>query len=136
VAERVLGFWVVCGLGTENQNMPGFVSLRPGGGLPAGGTQNWQSAFLPGIYQGTSVNTTAGSVDEMIQNIRNPYISLKEQRRQLDLVHQLNELHSQNLQKDAQLEARIEAYEIAFKMQSAASAAFDFHKEPEDMKAL
>jgi uncharacterized protein (DUF1501 family) len=116
--------------------MPGFVSLRPGGGLPPGGTQNWQAAFLPGVYQGTSVNTTANSVDEMIQNIRNPYVSLKEQRRQLDLVHQLNELHSQNLQKDAQLEARIEAYEIAFKMQSAASDAFDFQKEPAEAKAL
>jgi Protein of unknown function (DUF1501) len=136
LAKPCLGSWTVYGLGTENQNMPGFVSLRPGGGLPAGGTQNWQAAFLPGVYQGTSVNTAAGSVDEMIQNIRNPYVSLKEQRRQLDLVHQLNELHSQNLQKDAQLEARIEAYEIAFKMQSAASDAFDFQKEPAEAKAL
>jgi hypothetical protein len=136
LAKPCIGSWTVYGLGTENQNMPGFVSLRPGGGLPPGGTQNWQAAFLPGVYQGTSVNTSANSVEEMIQNIRNPYISLKEQRRQLDLVHQLNELHSQNLQKDAQLEARIEAYEIAFKMQSAASDAFDFHKEPDDMKAL
>jgi hypothetical protein len=136
LAKPCLGSWTVYGLGTENQNMPGFVSLRPGGGLPPGGTQNWQAAFLPGIYQGTSINTQANSVTEMIQNIRNPYISLKEQRRQLDLIHQLNELHSQNLQKDAQLEARIEAYEIAFKMQSAASDAFDFQKEPAEMRAL
>jgi hypothetical protein len=136
LAKPCMGSWTVYGLGTENQNMPGFVSLRPGGGLPPGGTQNWQAAFLPGIYQGTSINTSANSVDEMIQNIRNPYMSLGEQRRQLDLVHQLNELHSQNMQKDAQLEARIEAYEIAFKMQTAASDAFDFHKEPEEMKAL
>ena len=136
LAKPCLGSWTVYGLGTENQNMPGFVSLRPGGGLPAGGTQNWQSAFLPGVYQGTSINTQAGSVEEMIQNIKNPYVSIKEQRRQLDLIHQLNDLHSQNLQKDAQLEARIEAYEIAFKMQSAASDAFDFQKEPAEMKAL
>jgi len=136
LAKPCMGSWVVYGLGTQNQNMPGFISLRPGGGLPPGGTQNWQAAFLPGVYQGTSVNTTAATVDEMIQNIKNPYISLNEQRRQLDLVHQLNEIHSQNLQKDAQLEARIEAYEIAFKMQSAASDAFDFHKEPENMKTL
>src|SRR5271155_1364838 len=136
LAKPCMGSWVVYGLGTENQNMPGFISLRPGGGLPPGGTQNWQSAFLPGVYQGTSVNTTASSVDEMIQNIRNPYISITEQRRQLDLVHQLNELHSQNLQKDAQLEARIEAYEIAFKMQSAATDAFDYQKEPENIRAL
>lgn len=136
LAKPCLGSWVVYGLGTENQNMPGFISLRPGGGLPPGGTQNWQAAFLPGVYQGTSVNTDAGTVEDMIQNIKNPYISLKEQRRQLDLIHQLNELHSQNLQKDAQLEARIQAYEIAFKMQAAASDAFDYQKEPEPMKAL
>jgi hypothetical protein len=136
LAKPCMGSWVVYGLGTENQNMPGFISLRPGGGLPPGGTQNWQSAFLPGIYQGTSVNTSAPSVEEMIQNIKNPYISLGEQRRQLDLIHQLNELHSQNMQKDAQLEARIEAYEIAFKMQSAATDAFDYHKESEETKKL
>ena len=136
LAKPCMGSWVVYGLGTENQNMPGFISLRPGGGLPPGGTQNWQAAFLPGVYQGTSVNTSANSVEEMIQNINNPYMSLGAQRRQLDLIHQLNELHSQNLQKDAQLEARIEAYEIAFKMQSAATDAFDFQKEPENIKAL
>jgi hypothetical protein len=136
LAKPCMGSWVVYGLGTENQNMPGFISLRPGGGLPPGGTQNWQSAFLPGVYQGTSVNTSAPTVEEMIQNIKNPYISLTEQRRQLDLIHQLNELHSQNLQKDAQLEARIEAYEIAFKMQSAATDAFDYQKEPENIKTM
>jgi Protein of unknown function (DUF1501) len=136
LAKPCLGSWTVYGLGTENQNMPGFISLRPGGGLPPGGTQNWQAAFLPGVYQGTSINTSAPTVEEMIQNIKNPYISTKEQRRQLDLIHQLNELHSQNLQKDAQLEARIQAYEIAFKMQSAASDAFDFHKEPDSVKTM
>ncbi len=136
LAKPCLGSWTVYGLGTENQNMPGFISLRPGGGLPPGGTQNWQAAFLPGVYQGTSVNTQANSVEEMIQNIRNPYISLKEQRRQLDLVHELNEIHSQNLLKEAQLESRIEAYEIAFKMQSAATDAFDFHKEPQNIRDL
>lgn len=136
ISKPSLGSWLTYGLGTENQNMPGFISLRPGGGLPAGGSQNWQSSFLPGIYQGTSVNTQAGSVDVMIQNIRNPYITLKEQRRQLDLIHQLNELHSQNLQKDALLEARIEALEIAFKMQTAASDAFNFNQEPQAIKDM
>lgn len=136
IAKPCLGSWLTYGLGTENQNMPGFISLRPGGGLPPGGSQNWQSSFLPGIYQGTSVNTQAGSVDVMIQNIRNPYITLKEQRRQLDLIHQLNEIHSQNLQKDALLEARIEALEIAFKMQTAASDAFNFNQEPQSIKEM
>jgi hypothetical protein len=134
LARPCIGSWAVYGLGTENQNMPGFISLRAGGGLPPGGSQNWQSAILPGVYQGTSVNTTASTVEEMIQNIKNPYISLTEQRRQLDLVHQLNELHSRNLQKDAQLEARIQAFEIAFKMQTEATDAFDYRKEPESVK--
>jgi hypothetical protein len=136
LAKPSLGSWTIYGLGTENQNMPGFVSLRPGGGLPPGGTQNWQSAFLPGVYQGTSINTQANSVEEMIQNIKNPYVSIQEQRRQLDLIHQLNEIHAQNLQKDAQLESRIEAYEIAFKMQSEATDVFDYTKEPQEMKQL
>lgn len=129
IPKPSLGSWSVYGLGSENQNMPGFISLHSGGGLPPGGTQNWGAAFLPGVYQGTSINTSEGTVDKMIENIRSPYVSTAEQRRQLDLIHQLNELHAQDLQKDAQLEARIEAYEIAFKMQAAASDAFDLGKE-------
>jgi len=136
IAKPCLGSWLVYGLGTENQNMPGFISLRPGGGLPPGGAQNWQSAFLPGVYQGTSVNTQSPSVEVMIQNIKNPYIPLAEQRRQLDLIQQLNELHAQNLQKDALLEARIESSEIAFKMQTAASDAFNINQEPEEIKLM
>lgn len=136
LAKPSLGSWAVYGLGTENQNMPGFISLRPGGGLPPGGSQNWQAAFLPGVYQGTSINTQSPSVEEMIQNIKNPYIPVAEQRRQLDLIHQLNELHAQNLQKDALLEARIEASEIAFKMQAAASDAFNINQEPEPIRLM
>lgn len=136
IAKPCLGSWVVYGLGSENQNMPGFISLRPGGGLPPGGSQNWQSAFLPGVYQGTSVNTQAPSVEVMIQNIRNPYIPLAEQRRQLDLIQQLNEIHAQNLQKDALLEARIESSEIAFKMQTSASDAFNINQEPEAIRQM
>ena len=136
IPKPCLGSWTVYGLGSENQNMPGFISLHNGGGLPAGGMQNWGAAFLPGVYQGTSINTAADSVDKMIENISSPYVSESEQRRQLDLIHKLNELNAQNLQKDAQLEARIEAYEIAFRMQSAASDAFDLSKESESMHEL
>lgn len=131
-----LGSWSIYGLGTENQNMPGFISLHTGGGLPAGGPQNWGAAFLPGVYQAARVNTAAGSVDRMIENIHSPYVSESEQRRQLDLIHQLNELHAQNLQKDAQLEARIEAYETAFRMQAAASDAFNIEMEPANMREM
>ena len=136
MAMPSLGSWSIYGLGTENQNMPGFISLRTGGGLPPGGTSNWQSAFLPGVYQGTSVNTDSDDVEDMLQNIRNPYISLKEQRRQLDLVQQLNKLQAQSLQQDAQLETRIAAYETAFRMQTAASDAFDFQQEPENIRQM
>jgi hypothetical protein len=136
IPKPCLGSWSLYGLGTENQNMPGFISLHSGGGLPPGGTQNWSSAFLPGVYQGTSINTVSDSVDRMIENISSPYVSETEQRRQLDLIQQLNELHAQDLQKDAQLEARIEAYEIAFKMQAAASDAFNLQKEPQNIRDL
>jgi hypothetical protein len=130
-----MGSWVLYGLGSENQDMPGFVSLRPGG-PPPGGTANWQSSFLPGIYQGVSINTKVPMLNQLIENIRNPNTPLPEQRRQLDLVHKLNELHSQNLQKEAQLESRLEAFEMAFKMQTEATDAFDLNKEPQSMREL
>jgi len=128
-----IGSWVLYGLGTENQNMPGYISLRPGG-APPGGTANWQSAFLPGIYQGVSIDTKVPTLNQLIENIRNPVTPLAEQRRQLDLVHQLNEIHSQNMQKDSQLEARLSAFEMAFRMQTEATDAFDLNKEPEIMR--
>src|SRR6185503_739219 len=135
LARPSIGSWVLYGLGSENQNMPGYISLRPGG-TPPGGSSNWQSSFLPGVYQGVSINTKVTAVDQLIENIRNPYTPLPEQRRQLDLVHKLNELHSQNLQKEAQLEARLQAYEMAFKMQTEATDAFDLNKEPQAMREL
>ncbi len=135
LARPSIGSWVLYGLGTENQNMPGYISLRPGG-TPPGGSSNWQSSFLPGIFQGVSINTKAPNANSLIANIRNPYTELGEQRRQLDLVHRLNEMHSQNLQKEAQLEARLQAYEMAFKMQTEATDAFDLNKEPPAMREL
>jgi hypothetical protein len=134
IAKPSMGSWLVYGLGTENQNLPGFIALR-GGGLPNGGAANYQSAFLPGVYQGASINTQAPSVPQMIQNIRNLYVSKQEQRRQLDFVHQLNEIHAKNLQRDAALETRLESYEIAFRMQAEAMDAFDINKESADTRA-
>ena len=130
-----IGSWVLYGLGTENQNMPGYISLRPGG-TPPGGSSNWQASFLPGLYQGVSINTKVMTLDRLVENIKNPYTPLPEQRRQLDLVHKLNELHSQDLQKDAQLEARLQAFEMAFKMQTEATDAFDVNREPANMREL
>ncbi len=127
-----VGSWVTYGLGTENQNLPGFISLAPGGTS----ANNLRCAFLPGSYQGTSVNTANTQIDKLIENIRSQYTSLPEQRKQLDLLHQLNEVHAQNLKKDGQLEARLQAYELAYQMQMEATDAFDIAKEPKDMQEL
>src|SRR5258706_2794417 len=77
LARPSLGSWVLYGLGTENQNMPGYISLRPGG-TPPGGSANWQSSFLPGVYQGVSINTKQPGVDKIIENIRNRYTPISE----------------------------------------------------------
>jgi hypothetical protein len=124
------GSWVVYGLGSDNQNMPGFVTI--------GGRPEWrQSSFLPGMYQGVNVNYSRGmNLDNVILNIRNQFSPMDRQRRQLDLVKQLNTMHAEQLQKDAQLEARIEAFEMAFKMQTEATEAFDVTKEPEDVQEM
>jgi hypothetical protein len=135
MAKPSLGAWAFYGLGSENENMPGYISLRPGGS-PPGGALNWGSAFLPGNFQATSINTRANTVEGMIQNIRNQYFTQEEQRRQLDLVQKLNALHSRHLQKDPQLEARIEAYEMAYRMQMEATDAFDIAKEPQNIRDL
>ena len=127
-----VGSWVTYGLGSENQNLPGFIALSPGGV----GARNLQSAFLPGAFQGTSVNTQNTSIEKLIENIKNSYVSLPEQRRQLDLLHQLNEVHSVKLKKDGQLEARLQAYEMAYQMQIEATDAFDISKEPESVRAM
>src|SRR6185369_8051439 len=134
IAKPSMGSWLVYGLGTENQNLPGFIALR-GGGLPPGGAANWQSAFLPGVYQGTSINTSAPTVPQMIQNIRNSYVGPREQRRQLDFIQKLNDIHAQNLQRDAALETRLESFEIAFRMQTEATDAFDINKESAETRA-
>jgi len=133
ITKPSMGSWVVYGLGTKNQNLPGFISLRSGG-LPSGGATNYGAGFLPGIYQGSSVNTQAANVQQMIQNIRNPYVGAGEQRRQMSFVKQLDELQSRNLQHEAALETRLEDYEIAFRMQAEATDAFDLNKEPEAVR--
>ncbi|RYD32706.1 MAG: DUF1501 domain-containing protein, partial [Verrucomicrobiaceae bacterium] len=129
-----MGSWALYGLGSLNENLPGFISLR-GPDLPSGGSSNWQSVFLPGRFQGTSVNTNGGNVGRMIENLNNPFLSLKEQRRQLDLVRQLDEMHNQALAQDSQLEAEIASMEMAFRMQTEATDAFDISRETPDTRA-
>lgn len=124
------GSWCVYGLGTENQNMPGFITI--------GGRPEWrQSSFLPGVYQGCNVNYSQGmDIGEVISNISNQFTPLDRQRRQLDIVQKLNRIHAESLQKDAQLESRIESFEMAFKMQTEATDAFDISKESEETRMM
>ncbi len=128
-----MGSWLTYGLGTENQNLPGFVALCPGG-HPIKGPDNWRSAFLPGIYEGTFVNSEHENVDKLIRNVRNPRLSPTEQRRQVDLIQALNERHLSRRGHDPQLEARIQSYEQGYRMQAAATEAFDIGLEPESVR--
>ena len=125
-----LGSWLVYGLGTTNQNMPGFISLN--------GSPDWrQCAFLPGMYQGCNVQYKQNmSADQILSYIKSEFSSLDRQRRQIDFSKQMNLLHMEKLQRDVQLESRIESFETAFKMQTEATDAFDLTKEPEKIKEL
>ena len=125
-----VGSWVTYGLGTENQNLPAFVAMCPGG-YPIQESQNWQAGFLPGIFQGTYLDTKNTAIEKLIDHIRNDRISLPRQRAQLDLLGQLNERHQQARQQDAELEARIQSFELAFRMQTEAAEAFDVSREPQ-----
>lgn len=128
------GAWLTYGLGTENANLPGFIAMCPG--LPVADVSNWRSAFLPGIYQGTYINTKRTRVEELIEHIQNPHLSHTAQRRQLDLLAALNRRHRQPRPEDAALEARIESFELAYRMQMTATDAFDVSKEPKHVLDL
>jgi len=124
-----MGAWITYGLGSENQNLPGFVAMCPGG-YPIVATQNWRSAFLPGAYQGTYIDTQHSDVQKLIENIRNNGLSLVDQRKQLDVLKKLNEWHRETRSTDPALDARIESFELAYRMQSEAAEAFDINREP------
>jgi hypothetical protein len=130
-----VGSWVTYGLGTENQNLPGFIAMCPGG-YPIKEAENWQSGFLPGVYQGTYIDSQHTSLEKLIEYIRNNYTSLTGQRHQLDLLHQLNEEHRQARARDARLEARIQSFELAYRMQMEAAEAFDIANEPAEIREL
>jgi hypothetical protein len=128
------GAWVTYGMGSENENLPGYIAMCPG--LPVADVSNWRSAFLPGIYQGTHINTKKTKPDELIENITNGRLSLSAQRRQLDLLAEFNAEHQRARGDDPQLEARIQSFELAYRMQLEATDAFDLSKEPAHIRAL
>ncbi len=129
------GSWVTYGLGSENRNLPGFVVMCPGG-FPIVTTQNWRSSFLPGMYQGTYLDTAHTDVQKLVANIRNTDMPAVRQREQLDLVQALNADHLAARKADAQLEARIRTFELAFRMQTEATDAFDLTKETKETREL
>ena len=130
-----LGSWVTYGLGSMNQNLPGYIAMCPGG-MPIRRTKNWQAGFLPSAYQGAYVNTDHESVDKLVEFIRNGSLDSKRQREQLDLLLAFNQRHLAERQKDTQLEARIQSFELAYRMQMEASDAFDIMKEPEAVRQM
>ena len=129
------GSWLTYGLGSENRNLPGFVVLCPGG-YPIWGAKNWRSAFLPGAYQGTHIDTKYTTPDKLIANVRSPFASQGAQRQQLDLLAKLNASHARQREADALLEARTQSFELAFRMQMEAADVFDIGKESNATREL
>ena len=126
-----MGSWVVYGLGTENQDLPGFVTMNP---PPVGGAALYGSAFLPATFQGTRLNIDPGQ--DPIGNIRNARMSLEAQRRQIDFVQDLNRGLLDESKVDNQIEGVIQSYELAFKMQEAVPDVMDISQEPERVREL
>ncbi len=130
LTKPCLGSWILYGLGTESQDLPGFVSL-------GGGADGRQSSFLPSIFQGAKTSFRPGApANKVIANLQSEFTTEEAQRKQLDLVALLNTRHMQTVQKDEQLEARIESFELAFRMQTAATDAFDISKESQKTRDM
>jgi len=130
-----VGSWVTYGLGSENQSLPGFVVMSDprGRGLPKGQAANWGAAYLPGVYQGTHLRPRGAP----IANLDRPSgLSDEQQRKQLDLVKRINQIHHDQYQAEQELAARIESFELAYRMQSAAPEAIDLESEPDHIKTL
>ena len=125
-----MGSWLLYGLGSENQDLPGYLVISPS--QPAQGAPLWSSSFLPAAYQGTLVS----DLKNPIANLGNSRFSTKQQRDQLDLLKQLNLLHQQQREEDSRLGARIESFELAFRMQAKAPEAFDVASESPETKRL
>jgi hypothetical protein len=122
-----MGAWVVYGLGTESQDLPGFITINPGG---QGGAQNYAAAFLPASYQGTPYQTRGGK----LPNLANPEMKSDAQRKEVDLIQSLNKDYLGQAESDAELEGLIQSYEMAFRMQTAVPGILDTNREPEAMK--
>ena len=130
-----VGSWVTYGLGTENQNLPAFVVMYDtlGRGIPKGHAQNWGAGFLPGVYQGTALNGQGAPIDNLE---RAKSLSDSAQRSQLDLMNRLNRHHLEGSPGEAAMAARIESFELAYRMQMSAPEALDVMGESPETKKL
>ncbi len=123
-----MGSWMVYGLGTENQDLPGFIAMSPRA-QPRNKLANWSNAFLPGAYTGTYVNIHDMKPERILDDLKNKWLPKVDQRKQADLLARLNQLDLHRQQGDQQLEASIQAMEMAFRMQFAVPDAFDTSRE-------
>ncbi len=130
-----VGSWVAYGLGSEADNLPGFVVMSDpkGRGLPKGHAANWGAAFLPGVYQGTHLHPNGPPIDDLE---RPAGMTDETQRAQLAFLNRASKLHDAHFAAEAELAARIHSYELAYRMQSAAPEAIDIDAEPESVKRL
>ena len=130
-----MGAWVGYGLGTENQDVPGFVTIKPP--TRVGGAQNYGSAFMPAVYQGTAVGNLNTAIDQAsIGNLSNKSLSLQLQRKQIDLIQSMNQGLKRQRTRDARLEGVIKSYELAYRMQSAVPELLDLSDEPQHLRDL
>ena len=130
-----VGSWVTYGLGSGNNNLPSFVVMTDpkGRGLPKGQAQNWGAGFLPGSFQGTALNNRGQPINDLT---RNSNISDRQQRRQLDFINLLNREHQKSREANAELDARIRSFELAYRMQTAAPEVFDLKRESPSTHAM
>ncbi len=130
-----MGSWITYGLGSENQNLPGFITICPT--LGHSGSNAWSSSFLPAHYAGTPIGFSSTKAEEaQIRYISGPQSSSQYQRRELDLLQHLNRQHLQNAGHDDKLESRIESFELAFRMQTTAPEVQDLSGETEATRRL
>jgi hypothetical protein len=130
-----VGAWVTYGLGSENRDLPGFVVMSDpkGRGLPKGHAANWSAGFLPGVYQGTHLRPKGDPID----NLKPPaQVTDATQRNQLDLLKQLNQIHREQYEAESELSARIESFELAYRMQTAAPQTLNLESEPQHILDL
>jgi hypothetical protein len=130
-----VGSWVTYGLGTESQNLPAFVAMTDplGRGLPKGYSQNWGAGFIPSVFQGTWLRPSGDPIDNLY---RPSEMNDQQQRAQLDLLARLNKRQLEKSPEELELAARIESFELAYRMQTAAPEAIDIDQEPEHIHKL